>query len=139
MTHFPIALITTACILQILVLWKPGWISRSAPLWLFGIAVGWAFIASLSGQDAASVAIAKMELVDAPRAAIDTHERFATFTVWGSLVTLIGWVWLYFNFPGDRWVDWIAFALLILLSLSVVVTANLGGQLVMRFGIGVGL
>ena len=92
----------------------------------------------ISGEAAANIAISESGLGEPAQALMAQHENFATFTVWTSLVVLIGWLWLYFRFPGNRWVDLVVFAFLLLLTLAVVFTGYFGGELVMRYGVGVG-
>ena len=137
-THFPVALIITAFLLQIIVILKPTWVSRSTPLWLLGMAVIFSFIATLSGQDAANVAVLTTELENPARSLIIKHRAFATFTVWSSLGVLIGWLWFFLKYRDDRRVDVLSLLFLLLLSVSVGVTAYLGGELVMTHGVGVG-
>ena len=92
----------------------------------------------ISGQAAANIAISESGLGEPAQALMAQHENFATFTVWISLVVLIGWLWLYFRFPDNRWVDLVVLAFLILLTVAVVFTGYFGGELVMRYGVGVG-
>ena len=92
----------------------------------------------LSGQAAANIAIKESGLGEQIQALIAQHKNFATFTVWISLVVLIGWLWLYFRFPDNRRVDLVVLAFLILLTVDVVFTGYFGGELVMRYGVGVG-
>ncbi len=133
-----------AFVFQIFAIWKPTWVNRLVPMLLLGLGVITSILAGISGQDAATMAITEMILLDFTRNAIETHERFANFTIWGSLIFLIGWLYLYFaqhlgkNYPKNSGIDYIALAFLFLLSLSVGITGYLGGELVMRYGVGVG-
>lgn len=138
-THFPIALIIAAFVLQIVVMLKPHWVCRSTPIWILGLAIVPAFLSALSGEQAAYLATTQTILPDSVQALVGRHEAFATFTVWMSLVVLIGWIWLFGKYPSDRRVDMTALAFLFLLSVSVSVTGLLGGKLVMTHGVGVGL
>lgn len=137
--HFPIALIFAAAALQIVAVIRPPWMSPSASLWLLGLAVASSFAAMLSGQEAARVAIELLDLSDELTSAVRLHERFATVTVWGSLAGFFALLWLTFRFPGERRVRVLGLAILLLLSLSVGVAGYLGGNLVMKHGVGVGL
>lgn len=137
-THFPIALITTATVMQFIVLIRPNWMDSRAPIWIFGFSLAMSFSSMLSGQAAANIAINESGLGEQIQALIAQHKNFATFTVWISLVVLIGWLWLYFRFPGNRRVDLVVFAFLLLLTVAVVFTGYFGGELVMRYGVGVG-
>tara|TARA_B100001179_G_C18386660_1_gene315664 strand:+ start:55 stop:498 length:444 start_codon:yes stop_codon:yes gene_type:complete len=138
LTHFPIALITTATVMQFIVLIHPNWMDSRAPIWIFGFSLAMSFSSMLSGQAAANIAINESGLGEQIQALIAQHKNFATFTVWISLVVLIGWLWLYFRFPGNRRVDLVVFAFLLLLTVAVVFTGYFGGELVMRYGVGVG-
>ena len=137
-THFPIALITAATVMQCIVLIHPNWMDNRAPIWIFGFSLAMSFSSMLSGQAAANIAINESGLGEQIQALMAQHKNFATFTVWISLVVLIGWLWLYFRFPGNRRVDLVVFAFLLLLTVAVVFTGYFGGELVMRYGVGVG-
>ena len=138
LTHFPIALITMATVMQFIVLINPNWMDSRAPIWIFGFSLAMSFSSMLSGQAAANIAINESGLGEQVQALIVQHKNFATFTVWISLVVLIGWLWLYFRFPSNRRVDLVVFAFLLLLTVAVVFTGYFGGELVMRYGVGVG-
>ena len=124
--------------MQFIVLIHPTWMDNRAPIWIFGFSLAMSFSSMLSGQAAANIAISESGLGEPAQALMAQHENFATFTVWISLVVLIGWLWLYFRFPGNRRVDLVVFAFLLLLTLAVVITGYFGGELVMRYGVGVG-
>ena len=124
--------------MQLIVLIRPGWMDKRAPIWTLGFSLAMSFSSMLSGQAAANIAISESGLGEPAQALMAQHENFATFTVWISLVVFIGWLWLYFRFPGNRWVDLVVFAFLLLLTLAVVFTGYFGGELVMRYGVGVG-
>lgn len=129
----------TAFFLQIVAMLKPSWVCLSTPLWIPGLAIVPAFLSSLSGEQAAYLAGVSQNLADSTQALIDQHDAFATFTIWTSLAVLMGWVWLFLKFPGDRRVDWTALFFLFLLSVAVAVTGYLGGKLVLVHGVGVNL
>lgn len=138
-THFPIALIITAFLLQIIVVVKPTWLNRSTSIWLLGLAAAFSIVSALSGQDAANTALRVTELSESTRLLLGRHQRLATFTLWGSLVTLILWMGLFLRYPANRRVDVMALGLLFILSVSVAVTGFLGGELVLSHGVGVTL
>ena len=123
--------------MQFIVLIHPNWMDNRAPIWIFGFSLAMSFSSMLSGQAAANIAISESGLGEPAQALMAQHENFATFTVWISLVVLIGWLWLHFRFPGDRRIDLVVFALLILLTVAVLYTGYFGGQL-MHYGVGVG-
>jgi uncharacterized membrane protein len=137
-SHFPIVLIMTAAILQGMVVFKIQWIHSGLPLFLFGISVVYSIVTGLSGQDAAIAAAQKIQFNDIELELIQTHEKFANFTIWTSIVVLAGWLWYYFKYPGSRKLNILAFAFLVLISISVAVTGYYGGIMVMVHGIGVG-
>tara|TARA_B100000949_G_scaffold175664_1_gene156441 strand:- start:351 stop:731 length:381 start_codon:yes stop_codon:yes gene_type:complete len=124
--------------MQCIVLIHPNWMDNRAPIWIFGFSLAMSFSSMISGQAAANIAISESGLGEPAQALMAQHENFATFTVWTSLVVLIGWLWLYFRFPGNQWVDLVVLAFLILLTVAVVFTGYFGGELVMRYGVGVG-
>jgi uncharacterized membrane protein len=135
-THFPIVLILTATLFQLIYIVQPLWIDRRSPLWLFGLSVISAILSMVSGQEAAT---AVLDLHSSARSLLEQHEDAASFTVWTSIIFFFGWIWVYLRFPDDRRVDRIVAALLLLLAVSVTIAGYLGGLLVMRHGVGVGL
>ena len=124
--------------MQCIVLIHPNWMDNRAPIWIFGFSLAMSFSSMISGEAAANIAISESGLGEPAQALMAQHENFATFTVWTSLVVLIGWLWLYFRFPGNRWVDLVVLGFLLLLTVAVVFTGYFGGELVMRYGVGVG-
>ena len=125
-------------VMQCIVLIHPNWMDNRAPIWIFGFSLAMSFSSMISGQAAANIAISESGLSEQAQALIAQHENFATFTVWISLVVLIGWLWLYFRFPGNGSVNLVVLAFLSLLTVAVVFTGYFGGELVMRYGVGVG-
>ena len=123
--------------MQFIFLIRPNWMDNRAPIWIFGFSLAMSFSSMLSGQAAANSAISESGLGEPAQALMAQHENFATFTVWISLVVFIGWLWLYFRFPGNRHADLVVFSFLLLLTLAVVFTGYFGGELVMRYGVGV--
>ena len=124
--------------MQFIVLIHPNWMDNRAPIWIFGFSLAMSFSSMISGQAAANIAISESGLGEPAQALMAQHENFATVTVWISLVVLIGWLWLYFRFSGNRSVDLVVLAFLLLLTVAVVFTGYFGGELVMRYGVGVG-
>jgi uncharacterized membrane protein len=135
-THFPIVLILTATLFQLIYIFQPSLVDRHTPLGLFGLSVISAILSMVSGQEAVT---AVQDLHSSARSLLEQHEDAASFTVWISIVLFFGWIWLYLRFPDDRRVDRIVAAFLLLLSVSVAIAGYLGGLLVMRHGVGVGL
>ena len=52
-THFPIVLILTAPLFQLISIAQPSWVDRRTPLWLFGLSVIPAIFSMVPGQEAA--------------------------------------------------------------------------------------
>ena len=67
---------------------------------------------------------------------INLHKTLGNIVTWGSIVLLIGWVYLFFKNMEDKRIDKLAFAFLFLLVGTVFFTAYLGGQLVWIHGVG---
>ena len=99
----------------------------------------YSIVTGLSGQDAAIAAAQNIQFNDIELNLIQTHEKFANFTIWTSIVVLAGWLWFYFKYPGSQKLNILAFAFLVLISISVAVTGYYGGVMVMEHGIGVGI
>ena len=133
--HFPIALITTALILQGIQLWKPNWLSRVVGLWLMGLATISSIAAVLTGQKEASKA-GEIGYPTETLILIERHETFGNIVVWGSILFFIAWVYLFFKYKNDIRLDRLALAFLLLLFMIVTVSAYTGGQLVYIHGVG---
>ena len=112
-THFPIVLILTATLFQLIYIFQPSLVDRHTPLGLFGLSVISAILSMVSGQEAVT---AVQDLHSSARSLLEQHEDAASFTVWISIVLFFGWIWLYLRFPDDRRVDRIVAAFLLLLS-----------------------
>lgn len=129
----------TSAFFQGMVVFKIQWIHSGIPLFLFGISVVYSIITGLSGQEAAITAAQHIQFNDIELNLIQTHEKFANFTIWTSIAVLAVWLWLYFKYPGSRKINILSFAFLVLISISVAVTGYYGGIMVMVHGIGVGI
>lgn len=139
LTHFPIALIITACLFQAVLVLKRSWMCRSTPLWLLGFALILTLGATLSGEDAVNLAQQETDILAAAVTVMEQHETYADVTVWGTLIVFFGWLWLFLKNPVDRRLDVAALLCLLLLSIAVGITGYLGGEMVMTHGVGVGL
>ena len=139
LTHFPIALIITACLFQAVLVFKRSWMSRSTPLLLLGLALVLTLAATQSGEDAANLAQLETNIPEAVGTVIDQHGKYADVTVWGTIIIFFGWLWLFLKNPVDHRMDVAALLFLILLSIAVGITGYLGGELVMTHGVGVRL
>lgn len=83
--HFPIVLILLSAVLQIVVVWKPGW---KQIRWATFFIMGGAFLSALL----ASTVFHAMPSADAPKAAMEIfeeHEKYAQLTLWMSGITLL--------------------------------------------------
>ncbi len=132
--HFPIALLSTYAILEIIgVLLKKDFMNKSALL-LLCIGVVAAFFAVLSGSEAfSSFTLWTKESTEV----LDEHQKFATFLLWFSLIVcaLRLFLTLKKKFIGFKKFVFIIFSLIILFL--VYNTGEQGGKLVTKFGIGI--
>ncbi len=135
LVHFPIAFLVGALILHGLQLFRPYWMCRVIGLWLLGLSTVFSIFVSQSGEkDLARVSQIghSTEIVTL----LNRHELLGNLVTWGSLLVFFGWLFLFFKNMENRRLDRLAFAFLFLLTLMVLFTANLGGQLVWLHGVG---
>jgi len=131
--HFPIALLTTYSILEIVgVLFKNEFISKTALL-ILCLAVATSLLAVLTGNQAANNFTFWTEKSSA---LLNDHQTFATFLLWFSAI--VCGLRFYFiikkKFYGIVQYIFLIFSLVILFL--VYQTGTHGGDLVKRFGIG---
>lgn len=131
--HFPIALLSTYSVLEIVgILIKKDSINKCALLLLF-LGVVASFFAVLSGNDAFSAYnLWSKETTDV----LNEHQKYATFLLWFSLIicALRLFLTLKKKFSGYKKYVFVIFSLIILFL--VYQTGEHGGKLVAKFGIG---
>jgi len=66
------------------------------------------------------------------------HSLLGNLVTWGSLLILIGWLFLFLKNRHDRRVYKLAFAFLFILTAIAFLAAYFGGQLVWIYGVGIG-
>ena len=127
-THFPIALLTAALLVETLALLlrRPEW-SRVS-LWCLGLGVLGAAGAVLTGRLAEETAKHSFEIHEV----IELHEKIGYAVLAGS-VLLLGWRFLARGSRGRQWAGWF---LLAVLCGAMAFGAHLGGRLVYEFGVG---
>jgi uncharacterized membrane protein len=131
--HFPIALLSTYAILEIIgVLFNKDFLNKSALL-LLCLGVVAAFFAVLSGGEALS---AFTFWTKESTEVLNEHQKFATFLLWFSLIVCAFRLLLTVKkkFIGLKKIVFIIFSLIILFL--VYNTGEQGGKLVTKFGIG---
>ena len=134
--HFPVALLTTYSILEIVgIITNKEFISRTALLILcFGVLT--AFFAVLTGDQAASNFLF---WTDESGALLSDHKLFATYLVWFSAIVLAFRIYLTIK---KRFIGKIKFLCLIFALVILFLVAQVGlygGDLVKKFGIGTDL
>jgi uncharacterized membrane protein len=129
--HFPIALLTTAILFEILELALKRDVLREAATWLLGLGFLGGLVATVTGILAEEAA----EESGVPESAIETHELFA-FATLAVFATLLAIRWLQKKrrlpeFPG-------VFLAIGLVGVTLIgLTGYFGGDLVYRYGAGV--
>jgi uncharacterized membrane protein len=136
LTHFPIALLTTAFLFQMVTLLWPKWMAATVPLWVLGLSVAITLFTVLSGEAASDVAVAGAGVSQEVADLIACHEQLGNITIWGSLILFGGWFWLRLKFGDSRLLGIVALVWLLFLMLVVFYSGNLGGSLVFDHGIG---
>jgi len=103
-------------------------------LYLLVFALIGAIAAGLSGESAAgSQSIADPVL----KHLVNRHESFANLTIWGSIAVTILWIFGYKKYSMDSFFKWVILLLLVGLTVAVLITGYLGGELVYLHGVGV--
>ena len=136
LTHFPMALLTTAFLFQMVTLLWPKWMAATVPLWVLGLSVAITLFTVLSGEAASDVAVAGAGVSHEVADLIACHEQLGNITIWGSLILFGGWFWLRLKFGDSRLLGIVALVWLLFLMLVVIYSGNLGGSLVFDHGIG---
>lgn len=131
--HFPIALLLTSILADLLALLRPGSVFKEVAFFLLILGVIGAIVAGMSGDRAAET----VSDLPALRGVIEQHEDFATGTIWLFLALLLSR--LYMVIKG-RFVS-IFRTVYIVVSLIagglLVATGYSGGKLVYEYGAGV--
>jgi len=104
-------------------------------MWLLGLSAFFSIFSSITGEWEFNKA-GEMGYNTALLEMMNLHKTLGNIVTWGSIVLLIGWVYLFFKSMEDKRIDKLAFAFLFLLVGTVFFTAYLGGQLVWIHGVG---
>lgn len=137
LTHFPIALLTASFLFQAVVLFRPKWMAATVPLWILGLSVAITLFTALSGEAAAEIAVKNAGVSQEIADLIASHELYANITIWGSIVLFGGWSWFRLKYSDSRLLGFIVLICLFLLMTAVLITGDLGGDLVLDYGVGV--
>ncbi len=135
--HFPVALLMVYALLEILgVIFKKEFLSKAAHLFLFLGVLG-AFAAVLTGHQAEEAA----ELLEKKGAiiqfsAIGEHENYATITLWFFTVALALRTFLFIKKKFVGIYKYIFIAIALAGAFLIFETADHGGKLVYKYGIG---
>lgn len=128
--HFPVALLTSALLVETLalVLRKAGW--RRVSLWNLGLGTAGAAAAVFSGRLAEAAAKHSMEIHEV----MEWHERLG-YAALGLAALALAWRLVSRDRSGSR-AHWAAWILLAAACGILAVGAHLGGRLVYEFGVG---
>ena len=137
LVHFPIVLITVSFILYLI-----GYFRKNRKLFtqsfFFGIAaLASGFISAISGERAEEAI--DENISKAFYDAIERHELFANITIWFLFPVILAWGFYIGKKKENAVVDTIILFVLGLLTLSILYTGHLGGDLVYHYGAGVKL
>ncbi len=134
LVHFPIALILAAYCFYIcfLIFHKSDF--HSASIFIFSLAVVSGFFAGISGEKAALTQSSTDPVV---LQLIQNHELYANLSIWGSIATLIVWIFVSKKYGIDSPLRWLIFILVSGCAFTIIVTGYFGGQLVYMHGVGV--
>jgi len=132
--HFPIALILTGFLFELISLFSKSIFFKKASFYLLLLGAIGAVVAYVSGSYAGDGMTDG--ILEEP---LEIHEQAATITLWLAIVTaLIRAAMYYFNYH-KKWLQWSSFLLFIVLVGFVARTGYLGGQLVFQHGAGIEL
>lgn len=131
--HFPVALLVTYALLEIIgIFFKKNFISNTALLLLILGAIG-AFFAVLTGNEAAE---SYRYWNNQSSNVLDSHKLFATLTVWFSAAAAAVRFVLYNKKKFDGWLKYIFAVFAIALLFLIYSTAKRGGEMTYKYGIG---
>lgn len=126
--HFPIALITIGFLAEVVSLYfrKEKCLSF-AGFWLLMIGALVALAAYLTGEFFTG------EMTGAAGAVKETHETFASITLWTMIINAIFRIYLKYAGKEESSLKWVAFAIYALSALAVSITGFYGGSLVYNY------
>lgn len=134
--HFPIALLTTYSLLEIIgVLFNKDFISKSALL-ILCLGVFTAFLAVLTGNQASQ---AFNFWNNESTTLLIEHQNYATYLLWGALAVCALRIYLTLKKKFSRRIKFIFILFAIAIVFLVYETGIRGGNLVNKFGVGTDL
>lgn len=132
--HFPIALLLTGFLFELLSLLSKSHFVKKASFYLLLLGAMGAIVAYVSGSyagDGMTDGILQEPL--------EIHEEAATITLWLAIITALIRASMYFFNYQRTWLTWSTFLLFLVLVASVARTGYLGGELVFKHGAGIEL
>lgn len=131
--HFPVALLTTYAILEIIgIIFNKEFISKSALLVLC-IGVVTALIAVLTGNQAATNFI---HWTEGSTALLNNHQTGATYLLWVSAIVCGLRIFAAMKKKFVGWIKYVFVVFAIVILFIVYKTGSYGGDLVKKYGIG---
>ena len=132
--HFPIALLMTGFLSEVIALFSKKDFFKQAAFYLLLLGALGASAAYLSGSYAGE------GIEEGPlEVPMELHENAALLTLWLSIITAMFRVVLYYFKYNRTWTKWVGMLLFTALIGSISYTGYLGGQLVYAHGAGVEL
>jgi len=131
--HFPVALLTTYSILEIIgIIFNKEFITKSAMLVLC-LGVVTALIAVLTGNQAATNFI---HWTDGSTALLNDHQTSATYLLWASAIVCGFRIFAAIKKKFVGWIKYVFVVFAIVILFIVYKTGSYGGDLVKKYGIG---
>lgn len=131
--HFPIALLTTYSILEVIgIIFRKEFITKSALLVLC-LGVVTAFLAVLTGNQAATNFLF---WTDDSLALLNNHQTSATYLLWVSAIVCALRIYVVIKKKFVGWIKYIFLVFAILILFIVYRTGIYGGDLVKKYGVG---
>lgn len=125
--HFPIALILTGFVAEVVYLFvKKEILFSAASLWLLSLGAISSVFAYVSG------AFLTKEIYGEAVATQSLHELFAEITVFSALIGVTFKIYLKSEKKEESALKWIGFAIYTLTAIFVIITGHYGGMLVYR-------
>jgi uncharacterized membrane protein len=122
--HFPIVLLLLAVLTQL------------AGIFMFRKELSWVTLFLLLGGFAGAILASQVfhphasGLVDRVQEILDTHEQYASITIWLAGIALVFKIISHFFLGNKRWGEWIIFLVIAGSALTVALAGHLGSQMV---------
>ncbi len=134
LVHFPIALSVFSFGLYLIFVFSKKHEFHLFSLYALSTSVVTSFFAGISGEKTANLQTISDPLVIQ---LLERHESLANLFIWGSILTLIVWMFGTKKFTINSFMKWLILSLLMCLTIVILITGRIGGELVYMHGVGI--